>query len=269
MDDIEALKQELQQTRLAYYMALQLSQLKGSFLARTVHEIRSPLSSLIGLHQLILSDLCENPDEEREFLTQAYQAAQRLIKIIDTILSVAKLESRTIPLEIKPFQVSQLLSDLYHLTHLQAANRGLRLEIQPAAADLYIWVDGQKFVQSLMALIDAAICHLAEGSIEVSAQVPDAGETVQITITAPCPLSFWQREQEELLPMPEPTPDFLKSWGQTLAMSPSMKFCLAQSSLAVMQGHLSAVEVLPQTTPTPLTQLVCLLPKAPSEGEAH
>ena len=46
---------------LAYYQALELAQFKGGFLARSAHELRSPLSSLMGLHQLILTGLCDSP----------------------------------------------------------------------------------------------------------------------------------------------------------------------------------------------------------------
>jgi signal transduction histidine kinase len=60
MDDIDALKRELQQTRLAYHMAVAINHLKSSFLARVAHELRSPLSSMISLHQIILADLCES-----------------------------------------------------------------------------------------------------------------------------------------------------------------------------------------------------------------
>jgi len=51
MDDIDALKRELQQTRLAYQMAVAINHLKSSFLGRVAHELRSPLSSMISLHQ--------------------------------------------------------------------------------------------------------------------------------------------------------------------------------------------------------------------------
>jgi len=43
MDDIDALKRELQQTRLAYQMAVAINHLKSSFLGRVAHELRSPL----------------------------------------------------------------------------------------------------------------------------------------------------------------------------------------------------------------------------------
>ncbi|MGL5880139.1 MAG: sensor histidine kinase, partial [Xenococcaceae cyanobacterium] len=90
MNEIEALKEELKQTQLAYQMAIQWSQFKAGFLARISHELRSPLSSLIGLHQLILSDLCESPEEQREFLSQAHQSALKLMRLIDEVVDIAK-----------------------------------------------------------------------------------------------------------------------------------------------------------------------------------
>ncbi|MEQ8958292.1 MAG: histidine kinase dimerization/phospho-acceptor domain-containing protein, partial [Coleofasciculus sp. C2-GNP5-27] len=78
-DQLESLKQELEQTRLAYQMAHEMSLYKGGFLARTSHELRSPLSSLMGMHQLILSDLCDSPEEAKEFVAQAHTSAQKMV----------------------------------------------------------------------------------------------------------------------------------------------------------------------------------------------
>ncbi|MEW5858349.1 MAG: sensor histidine kinase, partial [Cyanobacteriota bacterium] len=49
--DVTAILEELKQTQMAYHMATEMSQFKAGFLARTSHELRSPLNSLIGLHQ--------------------------------------------------------------------------------------------------------------------------------------------------------------------------------------------------------------------------
>ena len=87
------LLQELQQTQLAYYKAQEMSQFKAGFLTRISHELRSPLSSIMGLHQLILADLCENPEEEREFIGQAHEKSFKLLKLLDEILNISKIES--------------------------------------------------------------------------------------------------------------------------------------------------------------------------------
>ena len=88
------LLQELQQTQLAYHKAQEMGQFKAGFLARISHELRSPLGSIIGLHQLILADLCENPEEEREFISQAHEKSLKLLKLIDEILNISKIESQ-------------------------------------------------------------------------------------------------------------------------------------------------------------------------------
>src|SRR5689334_21319694 len=64
-------QEQLRQVELAYRMASEMSQFKAGFLARVSHELRSPLNGMIGMHQLILSDLCDGPQEEREFVAQA------------------------------------------------------------------------------------------------------------------------------------------------------------------------------------------------------
>ena len=63
MSDIEQLTTELENTQIAYQMAQEINQLKTGFLGRAAHELRSPLSSLISLHQLILFDFLEDQRE--------------------------------------------------------------------------------------------------------------------------------------------------------------------------------------------------------------
>ncbi|XHX75955.1 MAG: sensor histidine kinase [Stenomitos frigidus ULC029] len=89
---VEPEPSELQALQMAYQFATEMSQFKGGFLARTSHELRSPLNGMIGMHQLILEDLCDSPEEEREFIAQANESALKLIKLLDTVLDVARLE---------------------------------------------------------------------------------------------------------------------------------------------------------------------------------
>jgi signal transduction histidine kinase len=81
---------ELQSLQVAYQLATEISQLKGGFLARISHELRSPLNGLIGMQQLILEDLCDNPEEERAFIAQANQSALKMIKVLDTCAGCGK-----------------------------------------------------------------------------------------------------------------------------------------------------------------------------------
>jgi histidine kinase (EC 2.7.3.-) len=93
---------------LAYKMATEMSQFKGGYLARISHELRSPLNGLIGMHQLILSDLCDSPEEEREFITQANVSARKMVEVLDRILDVARVQHGTVRLEIQAVPLAQV-----------------------------------------------------------------------------------------------------------------------------------------------------------------
>ncbi|HAA29801.1 MAG TPA: histidine kinase, partial [Cyanobacteria bacterium UBA8553] len=114
-ENLQPLKEELKQTQLAYQMAQQISQFKGGFLARTSHELRSPLSSLIGMHQLILNDLCDSPEEEREFVAQANNSAKKMVKLLDELIAVAKMEHGKTRLETRSLPLTKVFEDVHIL----------------------------------------------------------------------------------------------------------------------------------------------------------
>lgn len=58
-EELENILEELKHTKLAYQMASEMSKFKAVFLARTAHELRSPINSIIGGLQLVISDLAK------------------------------------------------------------------------------------------------------------------------------------------------------------------------------------------------------------------
>ena len=208
MDEIDKLKAELAQTRLAYQMALQISQFKTGFLGRTAHELRSPLSSLMSLHQLILSDLCESPEEEREFIQKAYEASQKLLKIIDEIVLVSKLEYGKITHQKEPVSLKTVLSDVFPLVHLQATNKNLNLILEEIREDIYIVSDEKYLLLSLTHLIDTAINWMNQGEIKLQATTEKSLGIIQITLD--CDVSIWKETKDLLKQSPATSKEYLK-----------------------------------------------------------
>lgn len=238
--DLSSLKAQLNQTQLAYQMATEMSSFKGGFLARTSHELRSPLSSMIGLHQLILSDLCEDPAEEREFVAQAHASALKLVKLIDEIVAVAKTEHGTITMEIQSLHLSRVLEEVYNLTHLPAANRSLRLSVSLPDPEIYVKADQRRLRQVLVNLVDTAITLMQEGSIHISAQSSPASGYAYIWIDAECPETTWS-EPLDLLTTEPKTGDRLAE--QTAQLSPGLNILVNQSLTERMGGRLEVVAV--------------------------
>ncbi|MEL6935406.1 MAG: histidine kinase dimerization/phospho-acceptor domain-containing protein [Cyanobacteria bacterium J06607_17] len=103
---------------LAYERLSQLERFKSGFLARSAHELRSPINSVIGLHQLILEGLCETPDEEKQFTGEAKEAAYKVLQLFDTIIAASKLDiGREVPM-LEPVALSTLFKTLQELTKL-------------------------------------------------------------------------------------------------------------------------------------------------------
>ncbi|MCC5657724.1 HAMP domain-containing histidine kinase [Nostoc sp. XA010] len=236
--DMPPISQQLQQTQLAYLMAREMSQFKAGFLARTTHELRSPLSGLIGLHQLILSDLCEDPAEEREFIAQAYERTLKLLKLMDEILSVARTEHGTNKLDIQPRPLAQVLEEVHKLTYMLAANRNLPLQFLPADPEIYVLTDYLWLRQILISLIDTAITQMEEGSICISSSTVPTSDFVNIWLDVPTHAIPWS-EPIDLIKSEDQPPGIDQ---ENAALSPGMRLLINQTLLEVMGGKL---EILP------------------------
>lgn len=233
MDDLFSLQSELAQARLALSIIGQINQVKTSFLGRSAHELRSPLSSLISLLQLILNDLCENPQEEREFLAFALVAAGRLMTLIDEVVMVSKLDYGAIALDLAPVELSSLLNDLQTLTHLLVSNRNIRLKICPPEAPTCLIADRARLLQGLFLILEGAIRAQEGGEIEFWTECERDLRAVSLKVKMP----FVALEQStDAGPPPLPnllTLEAIQDWSQSLYLSMSLQWqvvaCLVQS----------------------------------------
>ena len=261
LEKFDALCEQLKQTQLAYQMASEMSQFKAGFLARTSHELRSPLSTMIGTLQLILADLCEDPAEEREFVEQAHLAALKLVKLIDEIISVAKTEHGTERMDIEPIQLAKVFEEVDDLTYLQAANRGIRLEILPPDPEIYVLADLPRFRQVLVNLVDTAVAQMEEGSISVSAHSSPTSGYVHIWVDDQRSVSAWSESWDLLKHDLEC--DATKSSDNSLVSS-GMRLLMNQTLLTLMSGKLEVLAVPSDSEECNFNRTQCSIPLANS-----
>ncbi|MBW4526869.1 MAG: HAMP domain-containing histidine kinase [Phormidium tanganyikae FI6-MK23] len=237
------------QLELAYRSLLELSQFKAGFLARTSHELRSPLNGMIGAHQLILADLCESPEEEHEFIAQANESALKLVKLLDEVINVSKTEYGTGRLALEFVSISDVFDNVFSLTHLLAENRNLRFQIVLPEPDLDVLVDRKSIEQVLTSLISSAISTMQEGTLKLSAHADP--NFVYIDLEDERPIEVW-REAIDLLRQEAP-PDL---------EPPSLGFSLLlnQSLMELMNGQLEFVK-MPIGSDETVTQIRCTLPR--------
>ena len=265
-DEIESLKAQLKQAQLKYQMEVQVNEFRAGFLARTAHELRAPLNGLIGLHQLILSDLCESPEEEKEFLSQANDSALKMVKLMDEIIHVSKAEYGSNPLDIQAIKLEEVLQEVHRLTTMQARNRSIRLQIDTSDPPIYVMADFSKLRQILLHLVDSSIALMREGSLKVDTQVDSNAKTVQIRMCIQSPHQVWSEPVDLLEEISAPDTVNRESLPPIPQLSPGMKLLISQQLLEMMGGSL---EVIPLASSNDdeesTTQLQCSLPLAQPE----
>lgn len=261
---VPALVQQMKQTQLAYHMAREISQFKAGFLARTTHVLRSPLNGLIGLHQLILANLCENPEEEREFIAQAHDRALKLLKLIDEILTVARIEHGTNKLNIQPLKLAELLHEVHNFTYMLAENRNFPFQLMPPDPEIYIFADPFWLRQVLVNLVETCITMMEEGSICISAKASQTSDCVHIWLDVPTHAT----PQSEPIDLMVSQQKSLFADGKKDILTPGMKLLLNQTLLEVMAGKL---EIVPSPTTEEqaddVTRLQVSIPRVIPEAE--
>ncbi len=137
------------------------------------HELRNPLSSQMGSLQLVLSNLCDSREEEREYLQSAKEAVERLLQLLEEYTRLARHDLPIQPLRPTPTRLRPLLQEVYSLTRLQAQDQGIRYDwpaLQPSSLpeSLAVWADPHGLVQALLGVCRWGIRTLYYGSIALS-----------------------------------------------------------------------------------------------------
>jgi K+-sensing histidine kinase KdpD len=267
--EIQRLQSELQRTQLAYHMAKEAEQFKAGFLARTSHELRSPLNSVMSLQQLILSDLCEDEAEEREFVGQAYAAAQKLLGLLDKLISVSKATYGTEKLHLQAVALEDVLMEVQSLTLMQAQNRSQRLEIEYPDPEVQVIADPRWLRQVIVSLVDTPIALMQEGIIRVSSKVEPAAHQVHIRVEDERPASFWS-EPIDLLQTLQARGKLIDTTGKSAKQvlpdlleqspTPGISLLVNQTLVDLMGGRLEVLQVPTETEPK--TCIQCSIPLA-------
>ena len=144
---------------------------KSEFLAKMSHEIRSPMTSIVGFTEYLLNEPLEDP-EHREAVGAVRRNGQYLLEIVNDILDLSKIESGKF--EVEPARTSpfQLLRDIESTFRAAATERGLEFSIQvDDPLPETILTDAVRLRQILVNLIGNALKFTHEGSVRLEVRL--------------------------------------------------------------------------------------------------
>lgn len=141
---------------------------KTNFLANMSHEIRTPLNSIMGFAEL-MEGAKMNEAEFDKSLATIRRNGHQLIKIIDEILDISKVEAGRLEIERAEFDLHTLISEVQALMEIQAREKGLTLEFN-CVCDIpaRIETDSLRLRQVLVNILGNAIKFTANGKVSAA-----------------------------------------------------------------------------------------------------
>jgi PAS domain S-box-containing protein len=161
----------------------EVDRLKDEFVSIVSHELRTPLTSIRGSVQLVLDDAGSVPDEEhRQLLQIALNNCERLVRIINDILDVAKIESGNITLHKRPCQVAEIIRQSIQVVQGPADAAKVIIDVALVASMPPVLVDLDRIVQALVNLLSNAVKFAPPGStVKVSALHTEQTVTISVS----------------------------------------------------------------------------------------
>jgi PAS domain S-box-containing protein len=170
--DRKRLDQVLQEKNVelesAKSVAERANRAKSDFLSGMSHELRSPLNAILGFAQLMESDSPPPPPSQKENITQILQAGWHLLKLINEILDLAKIESGKVPMSTEPVSLADVMRDCQAIMESQAQQRGIHITFPQVDSTWFVHADQTRVKQVLINLVSNAIKYNCEqGAVEV------------------------------------------------------------------------------------------------------
>lgn len=141
-----------------------------NFLATLLHEIRTPIQTIIGSSELLNNT--ELNQEQKEYIRQIQFSADALLSLANNILDYSKVNNKDFTLENAPFDLVDLVESTTDLICIEAFNKGLEIvtDIDIATGEL-VMGDQTRIQQVLMNIIKNAVKFTPQGYIYVSVTI--------------------------------------------------------------------------------------------------
>ncbi|NBD26859.1 two-component system histidine kinase PnpS [Paenibacillus glycinis] len=139
-----------------------LERMRSEFVANVSHELKTPVTAVKGFAETLLGGAVDDPETARSFLQIIYDESDRLNRLIGDILELSKIESRRVPLQFSPVELSSFVNKTIELMSAEAVRKQIRVSAT-VEEGLYVEADEDRLRQIVMNLLANGIAYTTDG----------------------------------------------------------------------------------------------------------
>jgi len=159
----------------------ELDRAKTAFFSNVSHEFRTPLTLMLGpLEDLVAKDEGGMAREDRTLLALVHRNGQRLLKLVNTLLDFARIESGRTQAVYQPTDLAALTVDLASNFRSACESAGLRFQVECPDLGADVYVDREMWEKIVLNLLSNAFKFTLQGGISV--RLRDLGQTVELAV---------------------------------------------------------------------------------------
>lgn len=187
--ELEAATAEL---RAANERLKELDRLKDDFISTVTHELRTPLTSIRSFTEILHDNPDLDPAQREEFLTIVIRESERLTRLINQVLDLAKMESGNLRWSMAEVDMREVVRDAVSATSRLFKDNEIALAVDLPDAPVFLWTDGDRLMQVVINLLSNAVkfCAPGDGRVVVTVEPQAAGVKVGVGDNGPG-IPFW------------------------------------------------------------------------------
>lgn len=156
--------------------------MKSKFVSNMSHEIRTPLNSIVGFSDILISELENITDEQQQYIEIIQRNSDLLVKLINDILDISRLEADKMQFEFESVNVVAIAENTVAALK-QTIKSDVELRTRYSQSEIYLSTDTHRLQQVLINLLNNAEKFTAKGIIELSIHADYDNDLAQFTIT--------------------------------------------------------------------------------------
>lgn len=159
-----------------------LEKMRADFVANVTHEIKTPLSAILGFVETLQDGAIDDPQTAQKFLSTIHRHGERLNRLVDDLLTISDIELGEMKLDIEKISLASVICSVMPIAESKAAEKNINIQkdvpdnIPPVAADR------DRLAQIILNLLDNAVKFTPEAGT-VSLRAASSEEEKQVTIS--------------------------------------------------------------------------------------